>query len=342
MSAQKSVFGYMPNGETVQKVTLQNKSGLSLSFITLGGIVTELIFEGKDVVLGYTCLEDYFHCNASIGVTVGRYANRIAKGLFELNGTLYDVGCNEKGRGHLHGGEMGFQTRLWTLVDLCENCATLSYTSADGEMGYPGELCVDVTFTLEDDNSFAIHYRATTDKDTVLNLTNHAYFNLNGYDGGDVLDTVLQINAEHYLPVDELLIPTGERRAVAGTAFDFRQGKPIGRDINADDEQLTVCGGYDHNFCFADSCEYRHVVSAYSPRSSIRMDCFTDQPGVQLYTGNFLDSPFSKGGAMVKHQGFCLETQHFPDSPNQPDFPTTVLKAGETFESVTRYSFSKM
>ncbi|MBR2338649.1 MAG: galactose mutarotase [Clostridia bacterium] len=340
MDNQRTAYGVMPDGTPVEKVSLTGKNGLSLSFITYGGIITELVYQGKDVVLGHTCLEDYLRGKGSIGVTVGRYANRIAGGKFELNGTVYDVGCNEAGRGHLHGGTLGFEKRVWTLGDLCENSATLHYTAADGEMGYPGTLNVAVTFTLEDDNTLAIFYRATTDKDTVLNLTNHAYFNLNGYDGGSTLDTELQINAESILPVDDLLIPTGERMPVEGTPFDFRVAKPIGRDINGDHAQLKIGGGYDHNFCLGETCEYRHAVSAYSPRSGIRMDCYTDEPGVQLYTGNFLELPFGKGGAMTQYQGFCLETQHFPDSPNHPDFPSTVLKAGDTFESTTRYHFS--
>lgn len=340
MNSQVIPYGVTPDGTSVEKVTLKGKNNLSLSFITYGGIITELIYKGKDVVLGHTCLEDYLPDIGCIGVTVGRYANRIAAGKFTLNGVEYDVGCNEEGRGHLHGGKIGFEKRVWTLGDVSENSATLHYTSADGEMGYPGKMDVSVTFTAEDDDTLAIFYRATTDKDTVINLTNHAYFNLNGYDGGNILDTELQINAETFLPVDDLLIPTGERMPVEGTPFDFRVAKPIGQDIRADHPQIAVGGGYDHNFCLGETCEYRHAVSAYSPRSGIRMDCYTDEPGVQLYTGNFLSIDFGKGGPMTQYQGFCLETQHFPDSPNHPDFPSTVLKAGEVFESTTRYHFS--
>ncbi len=341
MNTQKTLYGTMPDGTPVYQVDLTGKGGLSLSLITYGGIITSLCFEGKDVVLGHTCLTDYLRSNGSVGVTVGRYANRIAGGKFPLNGTIVDVGCNETGRGHLHGGTVGFEKRVWELAALQENSATLRYVAADGEMGYPGRLTAEVTFTIEDANALAIHYHAVSDKDTVFSPTNHAYFNLNGYDGGDVLDTQLQIHADTMLPVDTLLIPLPDRMPVNGTAFDFRTPKAIGQDINAPHEQLQVCGGYDHTFCLGDEGAYRLAACAYSPRSGIRMECYTDQPGVQLYTANFLDNPFGKGGAMYKYQGFCLETQHFPNSPNRPDFPSTLLKAGEAFDSTTRYQFSK-
>lgn len=338
---QKQLYGYMPDGTPVEQFTLVGKGGLSATFITYGAILTNLVFEGKDVVLGQTSLEDYFKCIGYIGTTVGRYANRIAGGLFSLNGTTYNVGCNEEGRGHLHGGVKGFDKYVWSILDLTENSAELQIVSPDGDMGYPGTMTLTVRFTVEDDNSLALTYRAVSDKDTVINPTNHTYFNLNGFDGGTVLDTELQINADSILPVDTLLIPTGDYLPVDGTPFDFRAAKPIGRDIALEDEQLALGSGYDHNFCLGNTCEYRHAVSAYSPRSGIRMDCYTTEPGVQLYTGNCLESDCGKGGPMVRHQGFCLETQHFPDSPNHPQFPSVVLKAGEVFESFTRYTFTK-
>lgn len=341
MNTQKTLYGTMPDGTEVYKVTLTGKGGMSLSLITYGGIITELWYKGKDVVLGHTCLEDYLRSDGSISVTVGRYANRIAGGKFPLNGEIIDVGCNETGRGHLHGGTIGFEKRVWDVTELSENSVTIRLIAADGEMGYPGELTADVTFTLEDNDTLAIAYRAVSTKDTVYNPTHHAYFNLNGFDGGDILDTELQIFADEITPVDSLLIPLPQRMPVDGTEFDFRAPKAIGKDIGGDHEQLKVGGGYDHNFCLGDECVYRHAVSAYSPRSGIRMDCYTDQPGVQLYTANFLKNPFGKGGAMFKNQGFCLETQHYPDSPNRPDFPSTTLKAGDVFESITRYTFSK-
>ena len=292
MSSQRVAYGVLPNGTPVEKITLQGKGSLSLAFITYGAIITELNYGGTDVVLGQTNLEDYQKCIGCIGITVGRYANRIAKGKFTLNGVEYDVGCNEgNGRGHLHGGVVGFDKYVWTVTALSENSATLQIVSPDGDMGYPGTMTVSVTFTIEDDDTLAIAYRADTDKDTVVNLTNHAYFNLNGYAGGDILDTELTVFADGYLPVDELLIPLGEIADVTDTPFDFREPKAIGRDINAQDVQLVLGGGYDHNFCLNGSeREYRHAVSAYSPRSGIRMDCYTDLPGVQLYTANFLES----------------------------------------------------
>ncbi len=342
MSVTRKAYGVLPDGEAVEQVTAVGEGGLSVSVITYGATITHLVFEGKDVVLGYEDLEGFRTGGGSINVTVGRYANRIAGGVFELNGTTYDIGRNEKGITHLHGGVEGFQAKNWTVVSVEDAAFTLRLVSPDGEMGYPGNLTVDVRFAVLPDNTLAIGYTATTDADTILNLTNHAYFNLNGYDGGDTLDTLLQIHAEAITPIGATLIPTGERLPVDGTPFDFRTAKPIGRDIHADHEQLRFGNGYDHNFVLGDTMERRLAVVAESPRSGIRMACYTDQPGVQLYTANFLNSPFGKGGAMTPHQGFCLETQHFPDSPHHPAFPTVVLKAGETFRSTTEYAFSKL
>ncbi len=337
---EKRIYGTMPDGTSVEEITIQ-KGELSATIISYGAILTKLVYAGKDVVLGFNTLEEYLPTPGSIGITVGRYANRIADGKFTLNGVEYDVGCNENGKTHLHGGVKGFDKYVWTITDVTDTSVMFRLVSPDGDMGYPGTMTADVCYTVEDNNTLAISYRAVCDKDTVVNLTNHSYFNLNGYDGGDILDTELYINADTYLPVDEKLIPTGERRTVEGTAFDFRTAKPISRDIEKDDEQLRIGKGYDHNFCLGDSLKYRHAVSAYAPRTGIRMDCYTNEPGVQLYTGNMLSVDFGKGGPLSKHQGFCLETQHYPDSPNQPSFPTTVLKAGDIFESITRYAFSK-
>lgn len=338
---QTQPFGQLPNGTAVQKITIHGKGGLTASVLTYGAILHQLIFEGTDVVLGHETIADYLPAIGYIGTTVGRYANRIAEGKFTLNGVEYDVGCNETGRGHLHGGDEGFDKRVWSVGELSENSVELTLLSPDGDMGYPGELTLSVRYTVEDDNTLALTYRAVCDKDTVFNPTNHTYFNLNGFDGGTILDTELYINADTITPVDDLLIPTGERMPVDGTPFDFRVAKPIGRDIGGDHPQIAVGGGYDHNFCLGDTVQYRHAVSAFAPRTSIRMDCYTTEPGVQLYTANFLESPTGKGGPMGQYQGFCLETQHFPDSPNQPTFPSVVLKAGETFESLTRYRFTK-
>lgn len=339
MSLIREPYGTLPSGEAVEKLTLSGGSGITVSFITYGATMTELTVDGHDVVLGYNSLEEYLRDDASIGVTVGRYANRIAGGTFSLGGITYDVGRNETARnGHLHGGAVGFQKKNWTVGVCGDNEFTLALMSPDGDMGYPGTLTLSLKVSL-DDRAVSLHYTATSDKDTVVNFTNHAYFNLNGYNGGNVLDTVLRINADTITPVNDVLIPTGDYLSVDGTPFDFREPKPIGRDISADHPQITVGGGYDHNFVLNGS-GYREAVVAYTPKTGITMTCLTDQPGVQLYTANFLSTDFGKGGGMTKHQGFCLETQHFPDSPNHPHFPTTALRAGDVFESRTTYRFS--
>ncbi len=342
MSVTRNVYGTLKSGETVEQLTIVGKGGLSVSFITYGGTMTNLIFDGKDVVLGYENLEDYQIGGGAIGVTVGRFANRIAGGQFELNGTRYDVGCNEKGINHLHGGVEGFQKKNWTIPSVEEDAFTLQYVSPDGEMGYPGTVTVSVRVSISPDNKLNLEYTAVSNKDTIINLTNHAYFNLNGYDGGDVLDTSLQIFADTITEINQNLIPTGEYLPVEGTPLDFRTPKAIGRDIHKDHEQVKLGGGFDHNFILGNTMQHRLAATAISDKSGIRMDCYTDQPGVQLYTANFLNSDFGKGGPMSHYQGFCLETQHFPDSPHHAHFPTTVLKAGETFASITTYAFSKL
>lgn len=340
MALIREPYGTLPSGEAVEKLTLSCENGIAASFITYGATMTNLIVDGYDVVLGYNSLEEYLRDDASIGVTVGRYANRIAGGTFTLDGVTYDVGRNETARnGHLHGGAVGFQKKNWEVAD-CENEAfTLTLVSADGDMGYPGTLTLSLRVSLDDPRTLLLTYTATSDKNTVVNFTNHAYFNLNGYNGGSVLDTVLRIDADALTPVNDVLIPTGEYLPVGGTPFDFREPKPIGRDIDAAHPQIAVGGGYDHNFVLNGS-GYREAVVAHSPKTGITMTCLTDQPGVQLYTANFLSTDFGKGGGMTKHQGFCLETQHFPDSPNHPHFPTTTLRADDVFESRTAYRFS--
>lgn len=346
MGVGQSVFGVTENGVQVDRYELAGNGGLRLAVLTYGATIQSLIYGKRDLVLGYDRLEDYRTGNTSYqGATVGRYANRIADGRFPLDGVIHDVGRNEGGVGHLHGGVRGFDKRIWSasiLEDGGEPAVGLTYRSADGEEGYPGTLEMSVTFTVTADNALHIRYEGISDKDTVLNPTNHAYFNLNGYDGGDVLDTVLTLYADRITPVDGRLIPTGEWMPVEGTPFDFREGKPIGRDISGSDPQLRLGGGYDHNFVLGMDRRQRMAASAYAPRSGIRMDCITDLPGVQLYTANGLMETAGKGGIpLYKHQGFCLETQFFPDSPNHPEFPSTRLKAGEAFHSVTAYRFTQ-
>lgn len=342
MSILSEPYGQMPDGSFVNQFTLTGSGGLSATVITYGATLTRLSYGGRDVVLGYDSLEDYRTRGGYLGATVGRYANRIAGGRFVLNGTSYRVGCNEKGVTHLHGGPLGFDTRVWApVIEQIEPVPTLKLylLSEDGEMGYPGRMTVAVTYAVLPDDTLEITYHAESDKDTVLNLTNHSYFNLGGYDGGDVLDTELTLYADAITPVDSLLIPTGELLPVEGTPFDFRQGKPLGRDMGADHPQLFG-RLYDHNFVLGPAGEMKHAAGAYSPRSGIRMDCWTDQPGVQLYTSPGLDLPGKNGCVPGPYPSFCLETQHFPDSPNHENFPSTVLGAGESFDSVTRYVFS--
>ncbi len=340
MALERTIYGTLPNGTPVEQITLSRTGGLTVSCITYGATLTALKVGGTDVILGYNSLDEYRQDTASLCVTVGRYANRIANGRFSLNGVTYDVGRNETARqGHLHGGTVGFQAKNWEVTQCEDNAVTLSLLSPDGDMGYPGTLRVSVRMALDTPNALSLAYHAASDKDTVINLTNHAYFNLNGYNGGDILDTELQIHASAILPVNDRLIPTGAYLPVENTPFDFRKPKPIGRDIQSPHEQLAIGGGYDHNFILDGYPAFRPAVYARSPRTGIRMVCSTDQPGVQLYTGNFLNTAVGKGGAMTPRQGFCLETQHFPDSPNHPAFPSTLLRAHQEFTSTTVYEF---
>lgn len=330
-------------GVDVVKYTLCGVGGLAVSVINYGATITNVLFEGHDVVLGYDDLEGYLKIGGYLGSTVGRYGNRIGKGTFMLDGKKIDVGCNENEFSHLHGGYVGFDKQLWDVVGAGEGdepYITFSHVFDDMEEGYPGELDVNVTFTVTKDNALRIEYKAISSKKTVFNPTNHSYFNLAGYDGGNILDTELYINADSFTPYDCHLIPTGEIRAVDGTPFDFRTPKAIGKDINADDEQIHFGGGYDHNFCLRGDDDSVKII-AYSKKSGIEMSVKTTEPGVQLYTSNMLTSVVGKGGAHYKHQAFCLETQHYPDSPNHDNFPSTVLEKETPFYSVTEYIFKK-
>lgn len=346
MSVSIRPFGKLADGRTVQRVTMKNRSGTALSILDLGATIQSLVYDGHDVVLGYDRIEGYENANGSyIGATVGRYANRIADGAFTLDGKDYTLVCNEKSHNvHLHGGAVGFDRKLW-LVDVVsasdEPSVRFSMISPNGQEGYPGTLSLSVTFSLGEDDAVTLHYQAKTDKPTVLNLTNHTYFNLGGCTGGDVLDTLLRLDASHFTPIDERMLPTGEIRPVAGTALDFTQAKPIRDGALADDPQVRIAGGVDHNFVIdGEAGTLREAAVAYCPKTDIRMTCLTDQPGVQVYTGNFLDEAEGKQGVRwQKHYGFCLETQHYPDSVHQPSFPSVVLRPGETFDSRTQYAF---
>lgn len=339
MSIQVKEFGRLEDGGLVQQYDLQGAGGLAVSLLTWGATLQAVRFAGKDVILGFDTLTDYRENNHSYqGATVGRYANRIADGRFTLDGKTYTVSPNENGCTHLHGGFTGFDRKNWAAQVLSDGDAPsvrLTCVAEDGEEGYPGRLETAVTFTVTAENALVIRYDAVTDAPTVVNLTNHAYFNLNGWDGGDVRDTVLCINADRYTPVDDRLIPTGALAPVEGTPFDFRAPKAIGRDLS---DELP---GYDHNFVLNGE-GLRCALTAYAPGTGIRLECWTDQPGVQLYTATALEESTGKGGRpMGRLQAFCAETQHFPDSPNHPEFPSTVLRPGEGLQSVTEYRFSR-
>lgn len=341
MSIQIESFGTLPSGESVERYRLIGQNGMTASLLTYGATLQELTLNGRDVVRGYDDLEGYRTGGSYQGATIGRYGNRIADGKFSLDGVAYDVGCNENGAAHLHGGEVGFDKRLWhaaVTADGKEPAVTFSRLSPAGEEGYPGNLLVSVTFTVTTDNALRIDYSAKTDADTIVNLTNHAYFHLDD----TVENTLLWIDADVITPVDDKLIPTGEFRDVTGTAFDFREAKPIGRDIDADDPQLALGGGYDHNYLLNGE-GFRRVMTACSVENGLLLTCFTDQPAAQLYCAGVLDEPKGKGGVpLTRRSAFCFETQHCPDSPNHPAFPSVRLAAGETYRTTTAYRLQTM
>jgi aldose 1-epimerase len=334
-------FGTMDDGRSVELFTLTNENGMEVSITNYGGIVTSIKVPDKDgnvedVVLGFDDLEKYKSGHPFFGAIAGRYANRIANGQFELNGEVYELATND-GENHLHGGNEGFDKKLWDAeVNEEENSVTVSYLSPDGEEGYPGNLEVDVTYTLTEDNELQIDYHATTDKATVVNLTNHSYFNLSGDPSQGILDHLLTIEADRYTPVDEGLIPTGELRPVEGTPFDFTEPETVGARIE------SIPPGYDHNYVLNNpNSGVRKIATVEHEESGRIMEVYTDQPGVQLYTGNFLDGSITghHGVPIEQYAALCLETQTFPDSPNKPDFPSPVLNIGETYETTTIYQF---
>jgi len=344
MKMTSKQFGVTPAGEEVQLFSLTNDQGMEVEIINYGGIVASIRVpdrHGKidDVVLGHDTLEGYLNRSRYFGALIGRYANRISRGRFALNGDSYSLATNN-GENHLHGGLKGFDKVVWNATELAGGLH-LSYLSRDGEEGYPGSVKAAVNYALTDANELRIEYLATTDADTIINLTNHSYFNLAG--GGTILDHELTLNADAFTPVDTGLIPTGEIREVKDTPMDFTSATPIGARIGDDYEQLKLAGGYDHNFVLrAGSDRFRVAARLREPESGRVMQVSTTQPGMQFYSGNFLNgSIVGKGGKpYVKNCACCFETQHFPDSPNQPAFPTTVLKPGEQFQQMTTFKFS--
>jgi len=344
---QKQSFGKTEDGQPVDLYILTNKNGVEAAITNYGGTVVSLKVadrNGKfeDVVLGYDNLDGYATGKAYIGATVGRYANRIAHATFTLDGTTYTLAKND-GDNHLHGG---FNKRVWTAKDVSSiagQALELTYLSKDGEEGFPGNLPVKVVYTLTDQNELKIDYSATTDKDTVLNLTNHAYFDLAGQGNGDILQQQIMIKADRFTPIDATSIPTGELRSVKGTPFDFTNSTAIGARIDQDDQQLKLGTGYDHNWMLNNGTPGSLFLAAqaYDPHSGRVLEVSTTEPGIQLYTGNFLDGIHGKDGKVYNRRyAFCLETQHFPDSPNHPNFPSAELKPGQHFQSTTVYKFS--
>jgi aldose 1-epimerase len=345
MSANKESFGKTPDGKQVDLYTLTNTNGIRARITNFGAILVSLQVPDRkgnlaDITLGFDKLDGYLGVHPYFGAIVGRYANRIGKAKFTLDGKVYKLAAND-GENHLHGGTKGFDKVVWRLEDLGVEGAgaavKMSYISEDGEEGYPGNLACSVTYTLTGDNELKISYEAETDKTTVVNLTNHSYFNLAGQGNGNILGHELMLNADKYTVVDEGLIPTGENRPVKGTPMDFTKPMTIGSRIG------QVKGGYDHNYVLnSGGGTLALAAKVYEPTSGRVMEIYTDQPGVQFYTGNFLDgSVTGKAGKVYqKNYGFCLETQHFPDSPNKPGFPSVVLRPGQKYTTETVYKFS--
>ena len=343
-------FGTLNDGRNVQLFTLGNALGTYVEIMDLGGVIVSLHTaddsgEITDITTGFNHPEQYVSGSGYMGAIVGRYANRIANGNFSIDGNQYTLAKNN-GDNAIHGGLIGFDKKLWHAVPESKNSeAILSLTlvSPDGEEGYPGNLTAKVTYTLNDNNQLIIDYSATTDKATIINLTQHAYFNLNGHGAGSIVDHEVMINAGQYTPIDNESIPTGELASVEGTPLDFRTAKTIGVDINSSHEQIRFGSGFDHNFIISHATEgdLTLAASVLSPSSGRTLKVFTDQPGMQFYTGNFLNGTLigKEGAVYARRNAFCLETQHYPDSPNNPGFPSTILRPRERYTTRTIFEF---
>jgi aldose 1-epimerase len=350
-TATRGAFGALSDGTKVEAVTLANGAGMSAKIMTLGATLQSLIVPDKaghkdDVVLGYDTAQEYLTRPNFFGASVGRYANRIAKGKFALDGKTYALATND-GPNSLHGGTKGFDKRIWKIDSVSngpEAKVVLSYVSADGEEGFPGEMKVTATYSLNEQNELKLEYRATTSKPTVLNLTNHSYFNLSGNDARDVMGNLVTLHAARYTPVDATLIPTGERRAVAGSPFDFRAPHRVGDRIrDAKDQQIRFGRGYDHNFIVdGNAGTLRPAAVVQDPASGRTMEMSVTAPGIQFYTGNFMDGTFFGKSSRAYRQGdaICLEPGVFPDSPNHADFPTARLNPGQSYVNTMVYKFS--
>lgn len=345
----KESFGKTADGESVDLFTLTNRNGMEARITNYGGIVVSLTAPDRnhkyaDVVLGFNDLASYLKGHPYFGAIIGRYGNRIAKGRFKLNGVEYKLAVNN-GENHLHGGIKGFDKVVWTAKSMRTRLGaalSLSYLSKDGEEGYPGNLFAKVVYTLTNRDELRIDYTVSTDKDTVSNLTHHSYFNLAGEGNGDILNHQLILKATRFTPTDAGSIPTGELRNVQGTPFSFLQSTGIGERIDQSDQQLQFGQGYDHNWVVnGPNGSLRQAASVYEPTTGRTMEVWTTEPGIQFYTGNFLDGSLTgkSGKPYPRRSAFCLETQHYPDSPNQPAFPTTTLRKGRTYRSTTIYKF---
>jgi aldose 1-epimerase len=350
LSVARQPFGSV-NGVPIEQIVLTNQHGVEVRAITYGGIITSIKTPDRggalgDIVLGFNSIDGYLGDQPYFGAIIGRYGNRIARGRFTIDGTEYALATNN-GPNHLHGGNKGFDKVIWKADELPgapgEVGVSFQYTSADGEEGYPGRLNVRVTYTLNTDDQLAVKYEATTDKATHVNLTQHSYFNLAGEGSGDILKHELTIDADRYTPVDATLIPTGVLAPVEGTPFDFRKQTPIGARIDADTEQNKNGQGYDHNWVLnrTTAAQLQRVARVYEPSSGRVLEVSTTEPGLQFYTGNFLDGTLigKSGKPYGRRGGFCLETQHFPDTPNHPNFPATLLQPGQKYSTQTVFSF---
>ena len=350
VTIEKSPFGTTVEGIDVNEYTLSNQQGMEVSIINYGGIITSWTAKDKngvyeDIVLGYNELSEYEKETPYFGAIIGRYGNRIAKGKFSIDGKEYTLAVNN-GENHLHGGMKGFDKVVWDAETRSTDSSVsliLTYLSKDMEEGYPGNLEVEVVYTLNNEDELSVTYKATTDKTTVINLTQHSYFNLSANFNNTILNHELILNSDSYLPVDKTLIPTGEFRDVTNTPFDFRTPKTIGQQISEEDLQLKNGFGYDHCWVLNEQDKgVRFVASAFEPKSRRYLEVFSDEPGIQFYSGNFLDGtlPSKNNGSYEFRSGFCLETQHFPDSPNQNNFPSVILRPGEEYTSHTIFKLS--
>ena len=350
VSIEKKAFGKTKEGLNVDQYILKNRNGMEISAINYGGIITSWKAKDrdgnyKDIVLGFNNLSEYESESPYFGAIIGRYGNRIAKGKFTLNGEEYTLAVNN-GENHLHGGLKGFDKVVWDskeVVDDSTASLVLSYVSDDMEEGYPGNLKVQVTYTLDNNDKLSVKYEAVTDKTTIINLTQHSYFNLSADFNTNILDHNILINADSFLPVDSTLIPTGEIRNVGDTPFDFRRPKNVGDEINNSNKQLMIGNGYDHCWVLNNQDQgLRFVASAYDSSTGRLLEVFSDQPGIQFYSGNFLDGSLKSkiGGTYDFRSGFCLETQHYPNSPNEKSFPSVTLNPGEKYETETIFKFS--